>query len=316
VARDEGGAPIGAWRINTYPSVNACWLMNADPSTGFGKHMIAQAREMVDAYPDSAGFFWDVYGRSYMFDFAHDDGITMVNNKPAYYPEFMYQRLMSGHIRPLLRSRGMLITANKPVSVVSCRGLDAIMAMEDAPREDSPSWITAQSYLGLSRHTMILEARPENAETMYLHCLRYGMFDTDFGNRPGAPAREETMRRARELQRTYRPYIDRLRGRKWIFHPQALELPRNTEGNIFRLNDGSGMVTMVSVWRHLREAEGFNSNLEVVCRLPDATAMKRVEVHAIDLGQTSAVEPRRDGDALRITVPRHGKATVILLSPQ
>ena len=65
--------------------------MNADPASSFGKHMIMQAREMVEAYPDAAGFFWDVYGRSYMFDFAHDDGITMINNKPAYYPEFMYQ---------------------------------------------------------------------------------------------------------------------------------------------------------------------------------------------------------------------------------
>ena len=38
---------------------------------------------------------------------------------------------------PLLRGRGMLITANKPVSIVSCRGLDGIMAMEDAPREEA-----------------------------------------------------------------------------------------------------------------------------------------------------------------------------------
>jgi len=42
------------------------------------------------------------------------------------------------------------------------------MAMEDEPSEDSPAWTTAQSYLGLSRHTMILEGKAENAETMHL----------------------------------------------------------------------------------------------------------------------------------------------------
>ncbi|MFN7995997.1 MAG: hypothetical protein U0Q18_20470 [Bryobacteraceae bacterium] len=301
VARDESGAPIGAWKISAYPDVNACWLMNADPSGSFGKHMVAQAREMVDAYPDAAGFFWDVYGRSYMFDFAHDDGITMVNNKPAYYPEFMYQRLMRQSIRPLLRSRGLLITANKPVTIASCQGLDGIMAMEDAPREDSPAWITAQSYLGLSRHTMILEGKADNAEMMYLHCLRYGMFDTDTT--------------ARELQKLYRPYIDRLRGRKWVFYPQALQLPPNTEGNIFRLRDGGVMVTVVSAWRNLRGAEGLSSNLDVICRLPDAASMRSAEVHAIDLGEQARVEPRREGDTLRITLPRHGKASVIFLRP-
>jgi len=315
IARDESGRPVGAWMIAKYPSVNACWLMNADPASSFGKHMIAQAREMVDAYPEAAGFFWDVYGRSYMFDFAHGDGITMVNNKPVYYPEFMYQRLMREHIRPLLRSRGMLITANKPVTIASCQGVDGVMAMEDAPREDSPAWITAQSFLGLDRHVMILEAKPANAEMMYLHCLRYGMFDTDIpGLRRGGPQLDERLRRqVLDLQQRYRPFIDRFRGKQWIFYPRALELPKYTEGNIFRLKDGSAMITMVSAWRHLRGAEGFNANLEVVCRLPEAAAVRTVEVNSVDLGETTNVTPRREGDTRRITIPKHGKATVILL---
>lgn len=277
--------------------------------------MIRQAKEMVEAYPASAGFFWDVYGRSYMFDFAHDDGITMVNNKPAYYSEFMYHRLMADHIRPLLKSKGMLITANKPVTIVSCRGLDGIMSMEDAPREDSPGWITAQSFLGLNRHMLILEANMNNVEMTYLHCLRYGMFDTDLRrtDRRGSLA-EERLKANAELARRYRPFIERFRGKKWIFHPEALELPPHTEGNIFRLADGSVMVTMVSAWRHLRQAEGFNERLEVTCRLPDAADLKHVSVNAVDLGESTVVQPERSRDAIKITVPKHGKATVILLS--
>jgi hypothetical protein len=38
-----------------------------------------------------------------------------------------------------------------------------------------------------------------------------------------------------------------------------------------------------------------------------------VETHAIDLAEKTTVEPRREGDTLHITVPRHGEATVILL---
>jgi hypothetical protein len=316
IAKSESGDPIGAFRKEQYPDQRACWLMNADPDGKFGKFMIRQAREMIEAYPAAAGFFWDVYGRSYMFDFAHDDGITMVNNKPAYYPEFMYQRLLRDHIRPLLRGKGMLITANKPVTVVSCKGLDGIMAKEDATREESPGWITAQSYLGLNRHVMILESDAANAEMMYLHCLRYGMFDTDLGamSRQGRPPAPELAARNQELARKYRPFIEKFRGKQWIFYPEALELPELTAGNIFRLKDGSVMITMVSAWRHLRNAAGHDSDLEVTCRLPDAAALRNVQVSAVDLGETTKVEPKRTGDTLKISVPRHGKATVVLLA--
>ena len=34
------------------------------------------------------------------------------------------------------------------------------------------------------RMYMILEGKVGNAEMMYLHCLRYGMFDTDVPDRP------------------------------------------------------------------------------------------------------------------------------------
>ena len=174
IAKSEDDQTIAAWRGREYPSQRACWLMNSDPTTGFGRHMADEAKQMVQSYPDAAGFFWDVYGRSYMFDFAHDDGITMVNNKPAYYPEFMYRRLLDQFVGPLLHDRGMTITANKPVTVVSTRGIDGVMMMENAPYEVSPGWITTQSYLGLTRHVMILDDDGADQEILYLHCLRYG----------------------------------------------------------------------------------------------------------------------------------------------
>jgi hypothetical protein len=44
--------------------------------------------------------------------------------------------------------------------------------------------------------------------------------------------------------------------------------------------------------------------------------MGTVEVYSVDSGEKRAEEPRRDGDRLTITVPKHGKATVILLRPK
>jgi hypothetical protein len=317
IARSESGKPLGAFRATEYPDHRACFLMNSDPSTPFGKHMMQQAEAMVEAYPAIAGFFWDVYGRSYLFDFAHDDGITMVDNKHAYYPEFMYQRMMRQHVAPLLHSKEMCVTANKPVTVASCWGVDGIMSIEDVTEEENPGWIAAQSYLGLNRHVMILSGGgARDPELLFLHCLHYGMFYSDVITI--SPSREapsaEQMAHTADLVRKYHPFIDRLRGKQWIFHPEALELPPYTEGNIFRLKDGSVMITMVSAWRHLRKVDNADANLGVTCRLPDANRMKNIRATAIDLEQGWTLQPQGDGDTLKFVVPRHSKATVILLS--
>jgi hypothetical protein len=320
IAKNEMDQPIAAWRGNEYPSKRACWLMNSDPSTGFGKSMIDEARQMVQSYPDMAGFFWDVYGRSYMFDFAHDDGITMVDNKPAYYPEFMYRRLLGGYIGPLLHSRGMTITANKPVTVASTKGVDGIMTMEDAPDEVSPGWITTQSYLGLNRHVMILDDNGANAEMLYLHCLRYGAFNSVLSDRginrktgKQGPLSSQALAANREMEKKYQPFVNMFAGKKWIFYPHALDLPQDTYGNIFRLKNGDVMITMVSAWRALHHASGYDTDLQVTARLADASAVKSVEVDSVDLGEKSVSRPDRNGNTLTITVPKHGKATVILL---
>ena len=319
IAHSETGKTIGAYRAETYPGPRSCFLMNSDPASPFGQHMIQQAKDMVESYPDAAGFFWDVYGRSYMFDFEHDDGITMVNNKPVYYPEFMYQRLMREHIRPLLRSKNMLITANKPVTVVSCYGIDGVMAYESAPHQESPPWIAAQSFLGLNRHVMII-SRPvgHDPEIGFIQCLRYGMFYSYLGPFPGANDRipAEELSTARKLAEKYRPFIDLFRGKKWIFYPRALELPEYTDGNIFRLKDNRVLITMVSAWRHLRNVTGYAENLEVTCRLEDAANMQHARASAIDLGESWDVNLARSGDTLKFTVPKHGKATAIVLSPE
>jgi hypothetical protein len=274
---------------------------------------------MVEAYPDIGGFFWDVYGRSYMFDFAHDDGITMVNNKPAYYSGFMFERMMQQHIGPLLRGRGMCITANKPTTIVHCKGLDGIMARERNPETEMPPWIVAQSFTGLNRHVMILDGGSGgHTEKLLLNCLRYGMFYSDIGKRgedrkPLTPAQ---IAANEKLAEAYLPYIQRFRGKKWVFHPRALQLPPHSDGNIFRLKNGGIMITMVSYWRAFREVEGFAQNQEVICRLPDASQLEHVYITSLDLGETWKVSPRIEGEKITITVPRHGKGTAILLYPK
>lgn len=74
------------------------------------------------------------------------------------------------------------------------------------------------------------------------------------------------------------------------------------------------MITMTSAWRQTRKVQGDTENLEVFCRLPDDSNMRRIKATAIDMGETWALNAALDCDTLKFTVPRHAKATVVLLS--
>ncbi|MCE5272744.1 hypothetical protein LLH00_15795, partial [bacterium] len=317
IARDENGNTINAYKGASYPDSQACWLMNSDPESSFGKGLADEAREMVETYPDIAGFFWDVYGRSYRFDFAHDDGITMVNNKPAYFPEFMYERMMAKHIGPLLHESGRFITCNKPTMVTGCKGIDGIMAKEDTPDEEKPAWLVSQSYLCLNRHGMILDGRAwQHPERTLLNCLRYGYFYSAFpAPAPGDgeyAAAQKT--RALAIEQNYLPLFKLLKGKKWVFHPRALELPPMTDGNVFRLEDGSVMVVMVSIWRELHNVPGTVPELSLAVRLPDAGDFNKFTLYQPDKPSEAALRPAgREGDTLLFRVPEHGKASVIVM---
>jgi hypothetical protein len=142
------------------------------------------------------------------------------------------------------------------------------------------------------------------------------MFYSDIGKtgEDRKPLTADQIAANEKLVQAYLPFIQRFRGKQWVFHPKALELPRYTDGNIFRLKDGGVMIAMVSYWRAQREVEGFEKNLEVVCRLPDASQLSHVYVSSLDLRQTWKVSPRLKNEELTITVPRHGRGTAIVLS--
>ncbi|MEA1996085.1 MAG: hypothetical protein U9N45_00520 [Gemmatimonadota bacterium] len=319
IALDENGNTIPAYKGTSYPDSGASWLMCADPrETKFGRELAEQAGEMLRAYPDIAGFFWDVYGRTYKFDFAHDDGITMVNNKPAYFPIFMYTRMMQEVISPLLHGNGKFITCNKPTMIQTLKGIDGVMARESTPAVEKPEWLVAQSYLGLNRHVMILDSHSwEHPERLFLNCLRYGFFYSRVrsGIQSGdSPEVKRQKKRAESIRKAYRPIIDRFKGKKWVFYPRALELPRKTDGNIFRLADGSVMITMVSVWRDLFNIPGITPDLSLTCRLPDAVEFRKFKLIQPDLNHTREIKPAvREGDALTFNLAEHGLASVILL---
>ena len=294
------------------PAFRECWLMNADPAIPFGRHCLEQFDKLMETYPKTDAIFFDVYGRHYNLDFGHDDGITMVHNKPAYCLKFAFQRIMD-QIEPKLRAMGKQFSANKPEGIEMMAGIDMIMADEG----HDPYRLEAFSYYGLFKPIMVLDGRMwSDPEPTLKTCLRLGMMYNDYAERhrrEGVKLSDEHAERNRRVRDAYTPLLWELIAKRWVLEPNALELPEGVRGNIFEAPDGRLIVTMVSELRRMFENGGFMADLPVVVRVPDAKKISRATVRSVDYDGTDEAALARDGEAVTVTVPRHRTASIVIL---
>ena len=322
IAVDERGERI--------PAYHDCWLMNADPDLPFGRHCLEQFDKLLEAYPDSDGLFYDVYGRHYDLDFGHDDGITMVHNKPAYCMKFAFARLME-RISPRLHALGKLFSANKPEGIETLDGIDIIMADEGR----NIARLEAFSYYGLFRPVMVLDTGMwKDPEPTLKACLRLGMMFNDFVDRGLDQLSPAEVRRNEQLHAAYAPLLRELLGKEWVLEPNAIELPESVGGNIFRVPAKAArgksadrtagkargkpagdrvIVTVVSEHRSMFEDGGFAADLPIVVRFAGADKIKRATVRSVDYTRPVKAKITRGDGALTVTVPRHRTASIVVL---
>lgn len=304
VVVDEQGERVPAFR--------ECWLMNADPSTPFGRHCLEQFDKILEKYGQTDAIFFDVYGRHYNLDFGHDDGITMVHNKPAYCLKFAFQRIME-RIEPKLRAMGKQFSANKPEGIEMLAGIDLIMADEG----HDPYRLEAFSYYGLFKPVMVLDGGMwHDPEPTLKTCLRLGMMYNDFAEGPDRARTKlspEQLQRNRRVRDAYTPLLQELIGKQWVLEPDALDLPAPTQGNVFRVPDGRVIVTMVSDHRSMFEDGGFAGELPVVVRLAGGQAIRRATVRSVDYEEAVEAPVARNADTITVTVPRHRTASIVIL---
>jgi hypothetical protein len=294
VARDEDGQIIRAY--------TDCHLMNADLSTPFGKHCFEQFEKLLSTYPNIDGIFFDVYGRHYDIDFGHDDGLTMVNNKPAYCLKFAFQRLME-KIDPLARAKGLVFSANKPEGIEFMRGIDYIMADEGSDEDR----LAAMQYYGLFKPIIILDGGiATRAEGDFKKCLQYGMIYNDLDPDREMKTKEATpemLAQAANALEAYGPLFDLLVGRTWVLSGDPVELPEGIRGNIFRRPNGDYIVTLVNDDRSIFDDLPARRNVKITVRVPDMDKYTKAEIHSADYEGVKLATIDRGGQRATATGP-------------
>ncbi|MCE5240237.1 hypothetical protein LLH23_17375 [bacterium] len=209
------------------PTWIKCVVMDPDPRGRFGQHILGQITKLMDAFPEMSGVFWDQ--NCYTgFDFAHDDGVSMVNGRRVSMMEFPQERMLEQGGK-LLHDRGKVIFTNGGWTAGLARYCDGHMSEGSGPTR-------RLQYLCMSKHLTLLsyDSSPRAAREKLLLAL-------ETGAQPAVTLGNDA---CRAMYVGYQPIFRHLRRKSWVFSPRALDLPDGFRGNIFRTAEGNYLITL------------------------------------------------------------------------
>jgi hypothetical protein len=208
--------------------------MNADPRWSFGRHMIRDAKSIFETYPALSGFFLDCF-RHYEIDFAHDDGVTVVNHKPAYSMNFSYddvERIIKRYMIP--RKLGSF--ANKPQSIRSMRWTDGVLLEGDGDYGEEKYFWACLSKPLFFMWTSDKKSNDENLRRCILHgCYPKYAFDKKLSY---------AQNRAHFAQ--YLPLCAQFKRRTFCFEKDPLRVPAGSRGKLYTLPNGDYIAGIMS----------------------------------------------------------------------
>ncbi len=256
IARDEEGRPIpSGWHM--------CHCMNPDPRWSFGRHMLASASRIVESYPALDGFFLDCF-RHFEIDFAHDDGVSVVNGKPCYSINASYDEIERRLKSEILGPRNLTSFANKPMSLRSMRYCDGQLLEGNGEQyEEKFFWASIASPLFFmwTRHDAPLD---EFLRRAVLH----GAFP-----REAEPTPENIAR-----YRRYLPLYESFRRRVLCFEPDPMRVPPGSRGKLYTLPDGSYVAGIVNLHVSDDDAVRWARRPHALFRVARAHRVERVGV--------------------------------------
>lgn len=200
-----------------------CHNMNADPKYSFGKHMIKSAEKIIKEYPQLTGFFLDCF-RHFEIDFAHDDGITVVNHKPAYSMNFSYDAIEKHIKTKIFDQKKHASFANKPQSIRSMRYVDGVLLEGDGA-------IAEAKYFWTCIAKPMFFMWTSNHETLDFN-LKRAIFSGCYPRFDFSPV-HGNHKEIKALYHKYLPLYEAFQRRVFCFEADPIRVPKGSVGQLF-----------------------------------------------------------------------------------
>lgn len=291
ISRDEDGNPIpSGWYM--------CHNMNADPRWSFGKFTYDSAQKIFDEYPMLKGFFLDCF-RHYEIDFAHDDGVTVVNGKPAYSMNHSYDDIERLIKTKIMKPRNLTAFANKPMSIRSMRYCDGQLLEGDGDQyEEKFFWacIAMPMFFMWTRTTFELE-----------ECLRRAVLHGCFPRNPGKFTRQTA-----KLYQRYLPLYREFHRRVLCFEPDPMRAPEGSRGKFYTVPDGY-IASVVNLSIHDEDKHIYGKKNYALFRVERGHDVSKVGVMLPGDKEMQSVPFKFDGTFIAVPLDRYKNCAVIKL---
>ena len=216
IVKDEDGKYVpSGWYM--------CHNLNADPRWSFGKFCYESSRRIFDAYPMLHGYFLDCF-RHYEIDFAHDDGVTVVNGKPCYSINRSYDDIERLIKTDIFKPRNLTSFANKPMSIRSMLYCDGQLLEGNGDMyEEKFFWASI---------AMPMFYMWTSGEVPLDECLRRAVLHGCY------PRNSELTAENIALYQKYLPLYAQFGRRVFCFEPDPIRPPHDSRGKLYTLADG------------------------------------------------------------------------------
>ena len=230
-----------------------CHLVNADLKYPFGKYMLETAKKTLKEYPMLDGFFLDCW-RHYDLDFAHNDGVTVVNNKPCYSTNFAFDGL-NEKIHDLLVKKGMNNFANKPQTIRSMKDVDGQLLEGDGSISEEKFFYASIAKPMFCMWTSDAKSTDENLRRTVVSAgypttphidgsSGYSVAHwSDYKSR--TPAGKKYLKKISALYQSYLPLYAQFKERVLCFEADPMRLSEGMRGKLYTVKDGyvAGMMS-------------------------------------------------------------------------
>lgn len=290
IATDNNGNPHPSWKFTN--------LMNPDPSGKWGRYIIAQADDLMKKYPEIDGIFYDRLDY-WNYDYAHDDGVTMINSKSTYMLGFALEKI-NEKIFDIFHKNKKGIWGNGPTSIEVCKNLDGIMA------EGYIHNLYKIQHLGLKKPIIYLpyDKQPKDTEEKLKNALLCGAF----------PAITYGDIKCLKLDEKYRSLFDLIKNREWVLTKNPVEILGGFKSNIFRTPEGDYVVVIISPEKSQLTPHPFEYNVPITVNIPDANEINYAYLLSGDWSGVNTINFKSNDKAVKINLPYHLSSSLIYLT--
>jgi len=281
--------------------------MNPDPEGPFGKHILSNARKALERYPELDGFFLDCF-RHFEFDFAHDDGVTLANNRPAYNVSHGLGKFQV-ELGKTLKKLGKDCFANKPRTIWTMQAVDGNLLEGQGDAQEAKHFWTC-----VAKPLFYLWGALEKPFEEYMkRCVILGGWPKlpDGGWR----SNDREFAYYRKLFDAYRPLYEHMRRRVVCFEPDPVQFSDGLYGQIYTRPDGAYLAGAMTDWVSIFDEAGRKVVAPYVAfRLKKADELGDVKVHYAGEREPRQSDYYRTSDGLLVVdMPDFRSAAVVIL---